>query len=571
MKYFIRKIYLILFLTIALLYNTESFSKNIKFKYSQGDISNYFSGIVSINQNYTTAGLKYLNKVRFLQNSHYNFNVQFIRSLVLLEKFKKVFAFSKDIWKEDVLFFEVDLLLGLDYFIKKDYLEAKKHFERLNKVSEYNHLFGDFFGNILNSWIEASKQNKKESFDIVNNIPDRYDNLKQIQISFLHCYFDSSETKVYFEKIIKKKDYSFSRYNFFLANYLIFEEKNVAAQIFLNNKDNLKNSSLLIRQSFDFLQKDKSKKIQNFFSCKRPQDVIAEIFYIISNMYSSQKDYKLSNFYLKISLFLNKKFIPNKTLLAENYYFQKKYELSRKIYNSLKSIGPIYSWYSSKSISIILQTTKSTEKAILYLEKEFKNLKKIEAEHYYELANFYRDNEDYEKSIKYYSAALENLKEKNYLIPKILERRGMSYERIGDWDKAEKDLSKSIKILPDQPYVLNYLAYTWIEREANLDKALKMLNEAVNLKKNDGYIIDSLGWAYYALNDYVQAEKFLRQAVELKPLDPIINDHYADALWMLKKNIQARYFWKHALSLNDLEDDRREKINKKLLFGINKS
>jgi len=125
-------------------------------------------------------------------------------------------------------------------------------------------------------------------------------------------------------------------------------------------------------------------------------------------------------------------------------------------------------------------------------------------------------------------------------------------------------------MLPNQPYVLNYLAYSWIEKEINLEKALEMLNQAVNLKKNDGYIIDSLGWAYYALNDYKKAERFLREAVELKPLDPVISDHYADVLWMLKKDIQARYFWKHSLSLNDLENERREKINKKLIFGINK-
>jgi len=571
MKTFIKSIYLILFFLFFFINTTKTFARDANIKYSQEEISNYFSGTVSLSQNNALKSFKYLKKIQPLKKKHINYNIQFIRTLVLLDKFNEAFDFADKIWKEDVLLFEADLLLGLQSYIKKDYKAAKKHFERLNEVSEYNYLFGDFFGNILNSWIEASKHNKKESFDIINNIPNRYDNLKQIQISFLHCYFDSSKTEVYFEKIIKNKDYSFSRYNFFLANYLISEDKNIAAKIFLNDKDNLKKSSLLIRQSFDFLKKDEDEKIQNFFSCKNPRDVIAEIFYIISNMYSSQKDYKLSNFYLKISLFLNEKFTPNKTLLAENYYFQKKYKLSRKIYNSLKSIGPIYSWYSSKSISIILQSTENTEKAIFYLEKEFKNLKNIEAEHYYELANFYRDNDNYKKAIKYYSTALENLKENNYLIPKILERRGMSYERIGDWDKAEKDLSKSIEILPDQPYVLNYLAYTWIEREANLDKALKMLNEAVNLKKNDGYIIDSLGWAYYALNDYIKAEKFLRQAVELKPLDPIINDHYADVLWMLKKNIQARYFWKHALSLNDLENDRREKINKKLIFGINKS
>ena len=97
-----------------------------------------------------------------------------------------------------------------------------------------------------------------------------------------------------------------------------------------------------------------------------------------------------------------------------------------------------------------------------------------------------------------------------------------------------------------------------------------MLKRAIELKKNDGYIIDSLGWAYYAKKNYIEAGKFLQKAVELMPLDPIINDHYADTLWMLNKNIQARYIWKYVLELDTAEQKLKENINKKLVFGLNK-
>ena len=149
-------------------------------------------------------------------------------------------------------------------------------------------------------------------------------------------------------------------------------------------------------------------------------------------------------------------------------------------------------------------------------------------------------------------------------------RRGTSYERLGDWNKAEKDLTKSLKILPDQPHVLNYLAYSWIEQKVNIEKALEMLIRATKLKENDGYIIDSLGWAYFATKNYINEEKYLRRAVELMPMDPVINDHYADALWMLKKNIQARYFWKHVLSLDDADQKLKDSVDEKLIFGITK-
>jgi len=570
MKYFIKKIYSILFLLTILVSGTETFSKGNKIEYSEDNISNYFSGIISANQDYTSAAFRYLNKVQSLKNSHTNFNIQFIHTLILLEKFKQAFAFSKSVWLVDELFFEADLLLGLESFINEDYLNAEKYFKRLNKISRYNLLFEDFLGNFLLSWSKASENNKKDSFKFLDKIPGRYNNLKQIQNSFLQCYFDTSETQTAFERLINNEDFTFSRYNFFLTNYLLSKNKNIEAKKIINLGRKTYNSNLLIEQTENFILTEKSKKIKNFFNCKNPKDSIAEIFYVIANIYSTQEEYKLSNFYLRISLFLNNKFTPNKTLLAENFYYQKKYELSKKIYNSLKSIGPIYSWYASKSIAIILSDTEGKEYSATNLENEFNLLTNPNFKHYYELANFYKENEYYKESIKYYSLALKNIKQDHSLVPKILDRRGTSYERLGDWEKAEKDLTESLRILPDQAHVLNYLAYSWIEKKINTGKALEMLKRATKLKENDGYIIDSLGWAYYANKNYIDAEKYLQRAVELKPLDPIINDHYADTLWMLSKNIQARYFWRYVLSLDNTEESLKDNIDKKLIFGINK-
>ena len=204
------------------------------------------------------------------------------------------------------------------------------------------------------------------------------------------------------------------------------------------------------------------------------------------------------------------------------------------------------------------------------MEKEFNLLSNPNFVHYYELANFYKDNEYYEKSIKYYSLALKGIEKNHSLIPKILDRRGTSFERLGNWENAEKDLKKSLEILPDQPHVLNYLAYSWVDKGINLDEGLEMLKKANKLRKDDGYIIDSLGWVYYAKKNYTKAALFLQKAVELLPSDPIINDHYADALWMLNKNIQARYFWNYILKLDDIEQKLKDDINKKLIFGIAK-
>ena len=572
MRYFIKKIYFILLLVTILFLDTATYGKDSKVKYSRNNISNYLSGIVSVNQDYTNAAFKYLNKVQSLKNDHSNFNVQFIRTLILLEKFNQAFAFSKDVWLEDEYFFETDLLLGLEFFIKNDYLNAEKHFERLNKISRYNLLFEGFLGNILIAWIKASENNKEDSFKFLDKVPERYHNLKKIQNSFLQCYFDTSKTQIAFEQLMNNEDSDFSRYNFFFANYLLFKNKNIEAEKVINLSRKTHKSNLLIKQTENFILTGNSKKIKNLFNCKNPVDVIAEIFYVIANIYSTEKNYQLSNFYLKISFFLNNKFTPNKTLLAENFFYQQKYELSKKIYNSLKSIGPVYSWYASINLAIILSDIEDKEYAVFDLEDEFNLLLNPDLEHNYELANFFKDREYYQESIKYYSLALQNIKQNHFLFSRILDRRGTSYERLGDWDNAEKDLKESLRILPDQPHVLNYLGYSWIDRGINIDKALEMIIRANELKKNDGYITDSLGWAFYVKKNYLDAEKFLQRAVEILPLDPIINDHYADTLWMLNKHIQARYFWKHVLGLDTVEQKLKDNVSKKLIFGIaNKS
>ena len=497
MKFLTKKIYIILLLFTIFLTDSKVFAKDSKIQYSRANISNYFLGVVSVKQDYNNNAFNYLKKVKSLKNVHSQYNIEFIRTLVLLEKFDKAFVFSENIWTESELFFEADLLLGLNSLIKKDYVNAERYFERLNRISQYNLFFDNFMGNVLIAWSKALQKNKEEAFKFLNKIPEPYLHLKKTQNVFLQCYFNESKTQKSFEDLVQDGNYNFSRYNYFLANYLLFNNKTDEAKKIIAESREKYNSNLLIEQTESFLLQNKIDKIKNFFDCKNPKNPLGEFFYVMANLYSGEKDYKLSNFYLKISLFLNNKFSPNKALLAENFYYQKKNKLSLDVYHSLKSIGSVYSWHASKSIATILSDEKGKKYSIKSLEDEFNSLTNPNFENFYELANFYKNNEYYKESIKYYSLTLKKIKKDHFLIPKIFDRRGTSYERIGDWENAEKDLLESLKILPDQPHVLNYLAYSWVDKGINLDRALDMLKKATKLRENDPYIIDSLGWAYY--------------------------------------------------------------------------
>ncbi len=210
-----------------------------------------------------------------------------------------------------------------------------------------------------------------------------------------------------------------------------------------------------------------------------------------------------------------------------------------------------------KNIEAINLITKSYEK--LSIKNIYETL---------DYAIFLKNNDRYKDAIKYYTKIINKIEKNHPLYPKVTDGRGVSYERLGEWEKAEKDLLSSLEASPDQAYVINYLAYSWIEQGTKIEKSLKMLEKANNLKSNDPYIVDSLGLALFKLKRYEESKQQLQFAVKLLPADPVINDHFGDALWKNGNKIQARYYWKYVLNLKDTEEELKGKIKKKLLSGI---
>ena len=149
----------------------------------------------------------------------------------------------------------------------------------------------------------------------------------------------------------------------------------------------------------------------------------------------------------------------------------------------------------------------------------------------------------------------------------LFYQRGITFERSKQWDRAEADFRKALELEPDQPDVLNYLGYSWVERGEQLAEAEKMIRTAVDQRPDDGYIVDSLGWVLFRFGEFEKAAEQLERAVELRPVDPVINDHYGDALWMIGRKTEARFQWKRALSFDPEEDDA-ERIRRKLASGL---
>jgi tetratricopeptide (TPR) repeat protein len=553
---------LILFFLIFL--NTSNFllAKNIdKFSNSK-DLSNYFSGIVAINDNQYQASYNFLKSLNNLEESHYSYSQYYLYSLVTLKKLKDASSYSRSLEKKKLDNFESNLVSGIYYLEKKNFNQAKIYFDKLKKKSQPGTI-QDLLSESLNSW---------SNFDDINtallnlkSLPNRFDNIKNIQEVFAYCYFDSNQTDEAFKKLTNNSNINYSRYHFFHINYLMSKGDIEKAKNILQYSINLYPTNLILNQ----LQGDLSqKKISDEFDCKKINHVIAEILYIVANGLSAQANYTASNFYLNLAKYLNPDFSSFEILYAENFEAVRQYPEALKSYKGIKKIGSSYSWHASKRIAFILKKQKKKDEAIKYLKDSFTKVKNPKIYEIFDYAKFLKNNDRYIDSIKYYSQLVTMIDKKHDLYGQVLDGRGVAYERTDQWNKAEIDLLNSLSVTPDDAYVINYLAYSWIEKEINIEESLKMLKKANKLRPNDGYITDSLGWALFKLKKYEEAKKYMQLAVRLLAEDPVINDHFADVLWVNSNFLQARYYWNYVLKLEKTDDKLKKKIEQKLLFGL---
>ncbi len=541
----------------------SSHGKNTNFNYNAKNISSYFSALVSFDDNDYFKSKEFFENIKDNKKYESKHSSKHIQALISLNNYIEAEKYSKNLEKKNKSNFESNLILGLSYLKENNLSKAKKYFDQIGQNNEHL-MVSEVLKITLKKWSEIDE----EGISSIENIPSRYNNFKKIQKVLAACHLDLVNTDEFFYEILEDKKENYSRYYFFLINHLI-EKKDVSEAnkiIKISSKKYPKN--LLINQLKKTLAERKNNL--NYFSCKNRNHIIAEIFYVIANALSVQGNYDLSNFYVNLAKYFNPKFLSYNSLLAENYLNLKKYEKAKKIYRKLSNIGSVYKWHSDRQIAFILDIQDKKQEAIALLNDSFKNINP-DVYQTYDFANFLKNRKKYEKSIKLYSDILLKIKKNHKLYPKILDSRGTAYERINELKLSEKDLLMSLEILPDQPYVMNYLAYSWLENGKNFVKALDMLKDANELKKQDGYITDSLGWALYKLNRFEEAKEYLKLAIILMPSDPIVNDHFADCLWKNDEKIQARYYWNYVLKLESTEEDLKREIKNKLIFGLEKS
>ena len=527
-------------------------------------LSNYFSGILLLNENQYEKSFNFFRKLNGLESSHVNYSVKYLYTLVNSGNLKEAYNYSKKLEKQKLDSFESYLIIGIYHLNNSDLEQAQKYFLKAKKENS-RFVINNYVLSSLYNWSSFKYSNLNQASLELEKLDERFENLKKIQEVFLNCFFNSSNTKNLFNDLISNEKIDFSRYNYFYASYLRSQGKIEEAKEILNSALKLYPRNLLLNQYKLDINKNKNISV---FNCQDTNHVIAEILYITANALSSQSIYILSNFYLNLAKYLNKDFHSYDTLKAENFYQVDNLKKAKETYKSLSKKGKAFQWHASKQLAKILILEEELDKALEILSNAYDNLDYKDIHEIFDYAEFLKNNEKFEESIPYYTKVIDKVKEDHPLYAESTDGRGIAYERTGQWEKAERDLLDSLKANPEQAYVINYLAYSWIEQGVKIEKSLDMLEKANNLRSNDPYITDSLGWALFKLQRYEESKNYLQLAVKLLPGDPIVNDHYGDVLWKSGKQLQARYYWNYVLNLEKTEEDLKKAVEEKLIKGL---
>ena len=338
-----------------------------------------------------------------------------------------------------------------------------------------------------------------------------------------------------------------------IVNFVYLLRKNETSKINIYLNNNRKNINELI--DFIFLKNNELKssgEISNSFI-----EIVKASF---ANFPSSNEiNYNLLIFYLSMSTILNSENNEAWFLTGQLYQMIEEYEKVEFFYKKISSHSS-YFIDAQRNIAFNYGKLFAFEKA----EKKIKDLIQISKNHpdlTKVLADFYRSNRYFELASKQYSELIKN-KEKN--LWNLLYLRGICYERLNQWDLAEKDFLSSLDLKPDSPNVLNYLAYGWVEKNENIDLSLNMLEEAYEANPSSYYILDSLAWAHYKKNNLELAAELMEKVINMAPGEAISLDHLGDIYFSLNRKREAVFFWNQAKDLAEPEDNINENIINKL-------
>ncbi len=451
-------------------------------------------------------------------------------------------------------------VLGLRAAEKGDWGKARQHFRKAAVTP-----VGVLTSGLLTAWTYAGEGNLAKALKALKKL-DKYESFSSFHDFHGALIADYLKSPSRAEQLYARayRDIAGSlrvaqTYANFLRRHGKVEDARKIYKAFLKAAP----ETAIIQAALSDLKKHPHRKPRPLIHSAR--EGMAEALFSLASALIDDRSLDIALIYDRMALRMRPDYPVAWMLLGEIYENMHKYDKAIAAYDRIPRSHPL--WVPAQiQVALDLDDLKRTEQAIALLRrlsKEYPREYKI----YLTLGNILRAHERWKEAAEAYSRGLKLMGKPQPRHWSIYYFRGIAYERSGEWPKAEKDFRLALRLNPDHPSVLNYLGYSLIDRGEKLKEALKMVKKAVDARPNDGYIVDSLGWAYYRLGRYKDAVKYLERAVELRPGDPVINDHLGDAYWKVGRRLEARFQWRHAL---DSKPDEKDvpRIERKLKVGL---
>lgn len=451
------------------------------------------------------------------------------------------------------------LVLGIVDIKNRDYADAKDQFAKSEPGP-----FTALIGSLTSAWAEAGLKDKQGALDRLATFDGRasFDLFRYFhQALILDELEDVQGAQAAYRKANDVSSGASIRVIEAYVSFLVRQERPDEARALLMQYLTLAPTHPLALA--DLARLDKGRSFDPLVA--NPAEGVAEVLYGLGSALTQDSNSELSSLYLNMALYMRPDFDVARMLLATTYEQAKRWDDAIALFKQIDSDSPLYQTARIQAATDLERIGKEDE-AIAELSR-ITSSNTADIEPVVSLGDIYRAKEDFPKAAETYTRALKMIGEPTEREWTLLYARGICYERMGQWDKAETDLKKALELSNENPLVLNYLGYSWIEQGVHLDEAVGMIEKAVEQRPNDGFIVDSLGWARYRLGDYGQAVEYLERAVELEPGDPTINEHLGDAYWHVGRRIEARFQWSHALDMKP-EQKRLESLRAKLDFGL---
>ncbi|MGI9523240.1 MAG: tetratricopeptide repeat protein [Hyphomicrobiaceae bacterium] len=523
-------------------------------------LGSYLAGRVAQGQNETEAAVHFYR--RAVRNSPEDGRI--VERLFLMEAmegdWQRSLAAAQKLIQRQPDYRLARYWLGIAAFRTGQYSEANEHFQKAATGP-----IGELTSALARAWTAVAQKNGKESYRRLRNVSQA--DWSRIYVQFHRALIadvlgnrkrarENYERIFALDALMPRRTAAYIRHAIYAGDYPLATR--LARAHFRRSSGP---GHVAIRALYKSIEAgDKAELL-----VATPQAGLAEVFYGLGEALTSEGGVQLGTIYLQMALALKPQFPAALASLASVYESTKRYGRANNIYDRIDTDTPLLPAIEIRK-AVNLNSLDRVEDAKAVLDKladeRPKDIRPLEA-----VGNIMRSRKRFKEAIKYYTRLLK-------LLPKEKRRhwtywyaRGTSYERIKDWPNAERDLLKALDLDPDQALTLNYLGYSWVDQNVNLQRGLKLIEKAVELKPDDGYIVDSLGWAHYRLGNFEDAVRHLERAVELRPEDPILNDHLGDALWQVGRRREARFQWKQALTLKPEEKDAI-KIREKLISGM---